>query len=176
MTRKFAMVSVGILIGLLALGGGWYFRSVQPGAEAEVPLAADFTLPDLDDKPQALSQWRGDIVIVNFWATWCPPCLKEMPEFVKIQQEFGGRGVRFVGVAIEDKAPVLEYLQRRPVNYPILIGGDNGIALAHQLGNVINTVPFTVIIDRQGRIVHRQLGELTRTQALEVLEGMLSKK
>lgn len=174
MNRKILMV---IFIAGIALAAGLFARQYLASGETSQTVAQlNFSLPDLTDKPQSAEQWRGKILIINFWATWCPPCLKEIPEFIKLQDEYKDKGVQFVGIAIEDKQPVQDYLKRIKINYPVLIGGEGATMLAQQWGNVINTVPFTVIVNQQGQIVHRQLGELTRQKVLEVVEPLLTAK
>ncbi|WKJ89340.1 TlpA disulfide reductase family protein [Methylomonas montana] len=174
MNRKILIV---ILIAVAALAAGLFARQYLASGEASQAVAPlNFSLPDLADKPQSVEQWHGKILIINFWATWCPPCLKEIPEFIKLQGEYKDKGVQFIGIAIEDKQPVQDYLKRININYPVLIGGEGATMLAQQLGNVINTVPFTVIVNQQGQIVHRQLGELTRQKILEVVEPLLTTK
>lgn len=164
-------------VAVAAIAAGLFARQYLVRAEAGQPVAQlDFSLPDLAEHTQSVAQWRGKIVIINFWATWCPPCLQEIPEFIKLQAEYQERGLQFVGIAIEEKQPVQDYLQRVHVNYPVLIGGEGAAMLAQQLGNVINTVPFTVIVNQQGQIVHRQLGELSRQKILEVVEPLLPAK
>lgn len=174
MNRK---ILVFCLVALIAAAAGIAFYGYREQAPAPATIESgpelNFTLPDLQDVPQPIAQWRGKILLVNFWATWCPPCLKEIPEFVKLQAEYQDRGVQFVGIALEDKQPVQDYQSRMKVNYPLLIGGEDAAILAQRLGNVINTVPFTVIVDQQGKIVHRQLGELSREKILEVVEPLL---
>ena len=170
-------ILIGVLIAAVALTAGLFARQYFVTADTTPTVAQlNFTLPDLDDKPQSVAQWQGKILIINFWATWCPPCLKEIPEFIKLQDEYKDKGLQFVGIAIEDKQPVQEYLQRIKVNYPVLIGGEAAAMLAQQLGNVINTVPFTVIVNQQGQIVHHQLGELSREKVVEVIEPLLTVK
>ena len=132
-----------------------------------------FTLPDLSGQQRSISEWQGKTLIINFWATWCPPCRKEIPEFIKLQQELGERGLQFIGIAIEEKASVEEYIDFININYPILIGGDTGIALAQQMGNIINALPFTIVVDVNGNIVHRHPGEFSRDQILKVVKPLL---
>ena len=166
-----------IIIASVALAAGLLARQYLVGKDIKPADAQlNFSLPDLADKPQSVEQWRGKILIVNFWATWCPPCLKEIPEFIKLQDEYQDKGLQFIGIAIEDKQPVQDYLKRININYPVLIGGEGATMLAQQLGNVINTVPFTVIVNQQGQIVHHQLGELTREKVLEVIAPLLAAK
>ncbi|MBD9361376.1 TlpA family protein disulfide reductase [Methylomonas fluvii] len=175
MNKKIILIVAAI--AFIALAAGLFARQyfAVPEAGKSTPQI-NFSLPDLADTPQSVTQWQGKILIINFWATWCPPCLKEIPEFIKLQDEYKDKGVQFVGIAIEDKQPVEDYLKRIKINYPVLIGGEGATMLAQQLGNVINTVPFTVIINQQGQIVHHQLGELTREKVLEVIAPLLTAK
>jgi thiol-disulfide isomerase/thioredoxin len=103
------------------------------------------SLPDLDGKEQALGQWKGKVLIVNFWATWCVPCREEMPEFVKLQKEFGDRGVQFVGIAVDDPAKVRQFAAELGLNYPALIGGYGAIELSKSLGNRVGALPYTLV-------------------------------
>jgi thiol-disulfide isomerase/thioredoxin len=175
MNKKTALM---LLVGIAALTAGLMvqraMRTSGDIVEAVTPL--EFSFPDASDKMQSLNQWRGKVLVINFWATWCAPCLKEVPEFIKLQAEYQTRGLQFIGVAIEDKQPVLDYLQRIAVNYPVLIAGDAGIGLTQQLGNVIGAVPFTVVLDRSGQLVFRQAGELSADKLLEVVTPLIAAK
>lgn len=174
MNKKIILIAA---VAFVALAAGLLARQYLLVAETSKPAPQlNFSLPDLADTPQSVGQWQGKILIINFWATWCPPCLKEIPEFIKLQDEYKDQGVQFVGIAIEEKQPVADYLKRIKINYPVLIGGEGAAMLAQQLGNVINTVPFTVIVNQQGQIVHHQLGELTREKALEAIKPLLAAK
>ncbi len=167
-----------ILFAVLALAAGLV---VQQAMRTSVKIEdtvkpLDFSFPDTSDKVQAIGQWRGKVLVINFWATWCPPCLVEIPEFIKLQAEYRDKGLQFVGIAIEDKQPVLDYLKGININYPVLIAGDAGISLTQQLGNIISAVPFTVVVDQAGQIVFRQPGELSSLKLREVLLPMLDAK
>ncbi|AEG00159.1 TlpA family protein disulfide reductase [Methylomonas methanica] len=165
-----------LLVAGIALAAGIFLQQQNQPAVAvdKAGPALQFSFPDTDGQVHSASQWQGKILVVNFWATWCPPCLKEIPEFIQWQDTYRAKNLQFVGIAIDDRDSVAEYTQRVAVNYPILIAGDEGSVLAHQLGNIINAVPFTVIVDQQGRIVHRQPGELTKAQFLRVVEPLLA--
>lgn len=123
------------------------------------------------DRPEggelAFASLRGQVLVLNFWATWCPPCIKELPEFDRLQLAQAGRGVQVVGLAIDGLAPVREFLARQPLRFAIGLAGFEGTELSRRLGNDKGALPFTVVFDRQGRIRHRKLGqtqfdELTR--------------
>ena len=135
--------------------------------------APDFSLRDRNGKTWKLSELKGQVVFVNFWATWCPPCRKEMPEFIKLQQELGDRGLQFIGIAIEEKASVEKYVDLVNINYPILIAEDTGITLSQKMGNTINALPFTIVVDSNGNIVHHHPGEFSRNQILKVIKPLL---
>ncbi|NOU23855.1 MAG: TlpA family protein disulfide reductase [Methyloglobulus sp.] len=139
---------------------------------AQTPLP-EFSLPDLSGKQHSIKEWQGKVLVINFWATWCPPCLKEMPEFEAMQNEFSNRGLQFIGIALDDADPVKEFIASNKITYPILLGEDQGTKLAHDLGNIVNTVPFTVIVDKKGLVVKSHMGELSREQLLEIVTPLL---
>jgi thiol-disulfide isomerase/thioredoxin len=120
-----------------------------------------FTLFDLNNNPQELQQWQGRILILNFWATWCPPCIAEIPEFIQLQNELGNRGLQFVGIAIDEIKDVKEFVSKTGINYPILIGDHQALQLSEQLGNRLQGLPFSVIFNRDGKVIYRGIGSLT---------------
>jgi len=163
-------------VALMALAAGLFSQQrLAVATENATPAAGvQFAYPDVQGQLQNADRWRGKILVINFWASWCGPCLKEIPEFVALQREYADKNVQFIGIAIEDQAPVADYLQRVSVNYPMLVAGDAGSNLARQWGNIINAVPFTVIVNAQGQIVHRQPGELSREQFVKVVTPLLT--
>ena len=106
------------------------------------------------------SQWRGKVMIVNFWATWCAPCREEMPEFIKAQQALGPKGLQIVGIAVDQPDKVRQFAAEIGLNYPTLVGGFGAMELSKTLGNTVMALPFTVVVDRSGAIAHTQLGVL----------------
>jgi len=167
-----------VFAAILALTAGLLVqRTVSTSVEKEeVAKLLEFSFPDVSEQMQSISQWRGKVLVINFWATWCAPCLKEIPEFIKLQAEYQQQGLQFIGVAIEDKQSMSVYLQGNKINYPVLIAGDAGIGLAHQLGNIIDAVPFTVIVNREGQVVYRQPGELSVDKLLSVVTPLIAVK
>jgi len=136
----------------------------------EIP---DFTLPDLNGVKHNIHEWDGHVIVLNFWATWCPPCRKETPMFVEMQEELGAKGLQFVGVAIDDKNKVKDFMDTYGVTYPMLIGVDDAIEVAKAYGNRFGALPYTVIIDRKGRITYIQRGELERAAAEKAITKLL---
>ena len=118
--------------------------------------------PDGQGREQPLAQWRGQVLVLNFWASWCAPCREEMPDFAAMRTLYRSKGVEFVGIAIDNQANVAQFLQQHPVNYPILIGEGAAHSLARQLGNPSGALPYTIVLDRNGSIVLSHLGRLPR--------------
>jgi thiol-disulfide isomerase/thioredoxin len=163
-----------IIVTLLALIGGIMAKEFLSTTEQTSPAPLpDFNLPDVSGKSHSISEWQGKILIINFWATWCPPCLEEIPEFIALQEQYSSKGLQFIGIAIDDQDSVEEYLASIKINYPMLIGSITGIALAHQLGNSVDTVPFTLVVDRQGQIIYRHPGVFSREQITEIITPLL---
>jgi thiol-disulfide isomerase/thioredoxin len=115
------------------------------------------------DKPAGgelvFAELRGKSLVVNFWATWCPPCVKEMPELDRFARDFASKGWQVVGVAVDGPTPVREFLLKTPVGFPIGLAGFGGAQLARDLGNSGGGLPFTVVFDPSGKVVHTRLGQ-----------------
>lgn len=118
------------------------------------------TLPTATGTFQPLRQWQGKTLVVNFWATWCPPCREEMPAFSRLQTRLQEKNVQFVGIAIDTSDNVRKFAESVPITYPLLIADAETIALAKQLGNPQLALPFTVIIGPDGTPQHTRLGSL----------------
>lgn len=161
-----------IAIAALALGAGTAWYQSRPSATADGTAILGLVLPDANGQQQAMAQWRGKVLVVNFWATWCAPCREEMPEFVATQARDGAKGVQFVGIAVDDPGKVRAFAKELKLNYPALIGGFGAIELSKTLGNDLAALPFTIVLDRQGRVAHTQLGPLEQVK-LDALLGRL---
>ena len=146
-------------------------QTAAPEVTAAEALYA-ITLPDLQNKLQKIDQWRGKVVVVNFWATWCAPCRKEIPMFVKMQEKHGSKGLQFVGISIDQVDKTAEFARNFDVNYPNLIGTFDAVEISRLAGNQQRALPYTVILDRQGRISATELGGLTQ-EKLEALVNPL---
>jgi len=144
-------------------------------ALAPTPLI-NFSLANLAGEITPISKWRGKILIINFWATWCPPCLKEIPDFIALQNEYADKNVQFIGIAIDTPELVRDYLAFIDINYPILMAEVEGQQLAKQLGNVVNAVPFTLIVNANNEVIFRHPGELSKTKIRELIEPLVSKE
>jgi len=137
------------------------------GIPAKLP---DFTLGDLEGKPRSILSWPGKSMIVNFWATWCAPCRREIPLLRELQQQHGGEGFQVVGVAVDERDKVVAYAKEIGIDYPILTGEQDGLDAVMKFGHGSIGFPFTVFTDNQGRVVLFHLGEIKKEQA-DVLLG-----
>ena len=158
-------------LGLMAFSAVASEMEAMPSAA----LAFSATFKTLDDKPITLAEWKGRVVVLNFWATWCPPCRTEIPNLEAGQKKYASRGVVFIGVAIEDKADLVrDFVKAYHISYPmVMIGSDNGIALLQSLGNKVAGLPFTMVLNRQGDVVAVKLGILASTRLQQILDGLL---
>jgi thiol-disulfide isomerase/thioredoxin len=144
-----------------------------PAAEQSYAIPAtlpDFTLGDLEGKPRSIRSWPGKSMIVNFWATWCAPCRREIPLLRELQQQHGSEGFQVVGVAVDIREDVVKYAHEMGIDYPILTGEQDGLDAVNKFGQGSIGFPFTVFTDNQGRVVLFHLGEIKKEQA-DVLLG-----
>ena len=139
----------------------------QPAVLAErVP---EFQLADRDGTPRSLADWQGKSLVVNFWATWCAPCRREIPLLGELQRQYGPDGFQVIGIAADYRDKVIAYADKAGIKYPLLIGEQGALDAAAAFGIEIVGLPFTVFSDSQGRIITCHVGELTRPQAEFIL-------
>ena len=141
------------------------------GVPTQLP---EFVLADREGAQRSIRSWTGKSMVVNFWATWCGPCRKEIPLLKKLQQANAAAGFQVVGVAVDERDEVLKYAQEIGIDYPILIGLDDGMDAVSKFGMGSLGFPFTVFTDKQQRIVATHLGELTSVQAT-ILLGVVTR-
>jgi len=133
----------------------------------------NFTLPDLNGQQQSFSQWNNKVVLLNFWATWCPPCRREMPDFIDVYNENKDKDFIVVGVGTDDKQKIAEFVKKLGVTYPILAGGRSAMQVSYQYGNKSGALPYSIIIDKQGIIRYRAGGLISRKKLLQQIEPLL---
>ncbi len=181
MTRR-RTAGVILLVAVVAATAGYFAATWRGGQQSSsftsgsaqasaAPIFAS-TLPDLAGKQQEIEQWRGKVLVVNFWATWCPPCLEEIPEFIKLQDKYGKRGLQFVGIAIDQKDKIEHFARQTGINYPILTGEADAIDLSRKAGNRLGALPYTLIIDRAGQVVATELGGLTEAKLERIIQPL----
>jgi thiol-disulfide isomerase/thioredoxin len=147
---------------------------VQPVTTPE--YAPDFSLADLDGNVRAFSEWDGRIVIVNFWATWCAPCRREIPVLVDIQAQHPEDRLAVLGVAVDEVDAVREYVRQIGMTYPTLVGQLDAIQVASRYGNHIGALPYTVIVGPDRRIEWVHAGEVTAPMLAEALAPVLGRE
>jgi len=178
---RFALVGV---VALLATVAGVFVAErnrlqledgnpVQDKTLATKQLLA-LTLPNASAGSQSLSQWRGKLLVVNFWATWCAPCREEMPGFSRLQEKYAAKGVQFVGIAFDTADKVQQFSVETPVSYPLLIGSSGLLPITAGLGNLAGGLPFTVVIGRDGSLLQTRLG-IWKETAFEAILSELTK-
>ncbi len=130
----------------------------------------DRTFPDPEGATHPLSGWLGKPVVMNFWATWCPPCVKEMPDLDVLHKKYPT--VQFLGMGVDTASNIRSFIQKTRVSYPLLVVGHDGIQLMRDLGNQVGGLPFTVVFDAKGRPIHRVLGEIKPAEFEQVVRGL----
>ncbi|OVZ56584.1 hypothetical protein CDO44_20395 [Pigmentiphaga sp. NML080357] len=168
--RRQLLLYGGAGVAAAVLGGGVAWWRLSPGAASDraVNILYAQTLEGLDGRSYPFEQWRGRRLVVNFWATWCPPCVDEMPELDMLHKEFANEA-QFVGIGIDSASNMQKFVQKVPVGYPLLIAGNVGTELARELGNTSGGLPFTVVIDEKGAVIHQYSGRIKP----DVLRGVL---
>ncbi|HYW03257.1 MAG TPA: TlpA disulfide reductase family protein [Gammaproteobacteria bacterium] len=170
-----ALRSLLALVLLIAAGGAGFalyqhFSGRSGGSNALPSHRIAFSMPDMAGKTRHISHWDGKTVLLNFWASWCGPCRKEMPLLIKAQRQYGGRGLQVIGIAIDTPSDARHFARSMHVNYPVLIPSSQqqGISLAARYGDRIGGLPYSVVYRPDGRVVGVHAGELHRP-ALETL-------
>lgn len=166
------------MVAAVAGLAGYYFnlnRASQSTPAIEIAaqklMLASFT--DLNGKTQTLSRSRGKILVVNFWATWCPPCREEIPELKKIHRKYAPNGVELTGIALDNVSKVQEYAAQMSIGYRLLIGNMETLVISKDLGNQAGVLPFTVVLDRAGKVAYTHAGGLTEAALDAVLAPLL---
>ena len=141
--------------------------------ERTVPeVRPNFVLADLDGTPRSITEWDGKPLLINFWATWCPPCVREIPLLIELQNRH--QDLQIIGIAIDELELVQEFLAKRGVvNYPMLIGQEDAIQVAADFGIDLYGLPYSVLVDRRGRISKLHIGEIKAEEAEELLSRIL---
>ena len=183
MHRSFLVFAVAFLA---LMAGALFYAARLPVREAAAPSTApaapapapveypDFTLAGLDGEPVAFESFAGRPRLLNFWATWCAPCRREIPLLKEFQARQGEDGILVIGIAVDDMDEVQRYAEAAAFNYPVLVGQEDAMAVADTSGIPFNAMPFTMIVSREGRLLGAYLGEL-HANHLEDIETILAR-
>lgn len=175
MNRRQWIYIVGISLVALVLGvltSQWIYRTSLADDPA-IKAFFDNSWKTPDGKSVDTNSWRGKVLVVNFWASWCPPCVEEMPTLDQLQAEFLPQNVLFVGIGIDSPSNIRQFLEMTPVSYPIVIGGLEGSALSKQMGNAQGALPYTIIIDAKGKATSSKLGKISEEELRKAIKSAL---
>jgi thiol-disulfide isomerase/thioredoxin len=157
LSRRSMVLGAGVGVAGAA-AGAWFWRRRQVRDQATAELW-NASFADPQGKAWAMAPLRGQPLVVNFWATWCAPCVKELPQFDRFHREYSQRGWRVVGLAIDSQPAVAQFLQRTPIGFPVGVAGMDGTELMLSLGNTHGVLPFTVVLDADGDVAKKRVGE-----------------
>lgn len=167
-----------LLIAIVFASIGVYFATQRFGPASPQHSASTLlftqTLSDSQGNPQALSQWKGKILVVNFWATWCPPCVEEMPELVELQHDTASKNVQIIGIGIDSASNISEFSSKHKIDYPLYVSGMKGTELSKQFGNQSGGLPFTVLLSPEGQVKKTYLGRLNMKELRKDLTALHS--
>ena len=165
--RTSLLMAVAVLFTVAGVVLQWYRQ--QPPISPAVAALFGQTLADATGRPQRLSQWQGRPVLVNFWATWCPPCVQEMPELSALQKQRSAN-LQIIGIGIDSPSNIRDFSQRLDLSYPVLVGGIDATELARTLGNQSGGLPYTVLIDARGQVRKTYRGRLKMPELAQDLD------
>ena len=176
---RLGLVPILLVVALISLFLGWGASKIlSPPTDLQTTaikneLWAEFLNTEWKDpegKPVNAKNWQGKTVLVNFWGSWCPPCVEEMPMLSKLSQEYSTKNVIFVGIGIDSPSNIRDFLKKNPVPYQIVIGGIDGSNWSKRLGNSTGGLPFTVILSPEGESKITKLGKISEEEIKSILK------
>ena len=169
-------ITLAALIVMVIAGiGGWYFGKTSEETRYRVETPTDiedveFTLPDIRGTTRSSSEWEGKARLINFWATWCAPCRREIPLLKTTQAEYGKRNIQVIGIAVDFPEEVAAYAEDVQFNYPVLIGQEDAMAVAEASGVPFIGLPFTMVIAPSGELIKAHIGEIVESHIEQILD------
>ncbi len=177
-----------LLVIIIAGGAGFgvqrYLQNENRELPAVMPKAASsdvigtmrppFELKDLQGELRNINEWNGKVLLVNFWATWCPPCKREMPAFIELHDEYAEQGFEIIGIALDNEQAVQDFVDTLGVNYTVMVAEHKGLDLSRDYGNRIGALPFSVFVARDGKIQFTKAGELSKQQVEQIIQPLLA--
>jgi thiol-disulfide isomerase/thioredoxin len=168
-----------VAVAIAATAGGFYAGHLTTGGTTEAASSTGAvdelwktSLQNAAGTQQALAAFKGKPVVVNFWASWCGPCVKEMPALSAMHRDYEKKGITFIGLGVDTEKNVNDFLQKVPVTYPVYIAGFGGADLARRFGDDAGGLPFTVVIDAKGVVRSTKLGEVDPAEHKKTLDAL----
>ena len=178
--RTRLLIWTGVLSAAIGVFAAFYVNQIlepqatQPTSSLVGQARPDFELYDLNENQVPISTWDGHIVLLNFWATWCPPCRREIPIFNEVRELYQEDGFEVVGIAVDEKKKVIEFLAAMPeVRYPQLVGYQDAMYISQLLGNRTGGLPYSVLLDANGVIRFIKAGELNKATLMAQIKALL---
>ena len=172
--RKANILGLLVLVAVAAAAGLLYWYSAE-----DTPHRADFSLTDLQGQPHAMADYDGQVVVLNFWASWCKPCREEVPMLIDAQREYGEQGFQILGIAVDTPDAAREFANAYDINYPVLADATEGARIQDRYtaqDAPAGVLPFTAIVDRDGRVVERIAGALDHARLSDIVQPLLEKR
>jgi thiol-disulfide isomerase/thioredoxin len=172
--RQMGIITGMSLVGLAAglITASWIYRDGTASEESVAALLANsWTKPD--NTAVNTAEWQNRVLVVNFWASWCPPCVEEMPALSDLQDEFASKNVLFVGIGIDTPSNIRQFLETTLVSYPIVRGGLQGSKIGKALGNTQGALPYTVVINAKGKVANTKLGKINEDELRKQIKAAL---
>jgi peroxiredoxin len=169
-------ITAFVVIAVLFTSIGIYFgaKRFQSTAPADTAVGAlmQVSLKDSGGRQRKMSEWQGKVLLINFWATWCPPCVSEMPDLVALQNDLASKNLQVVGIGIDSPSNIREFADKHQITYPLLLGGLEGSELSRQFGNESGGLPFTILIGADGSVRKTYMGRLDMEKVRADLASM----
>jgi thiol-disulfide isomerase/thioredoxin len=149
-------------------------RQASPeAAQAQADALLAMSLPDIGGRMQSLSQWRGKVLVINYWASWCTPCVEEMPLLSRLHTKYAGQGAQFIGIGLDETEKMAAFSKTTVVSYPLLVGGASP---GGQSGLSVKGLPFTLVLNREGKVMFSQYGRVDESMLEPVLQRLTAPK
>ncbi len=173
--RNLLNIGAAAAAGLAGVGAAWFkhepqkLTAEQTSAAQDALWAMSFDTPD--GQPQPMSSFRGKPLLLNFWATWCPPCVEELPLLDAFYQQQKAKGWQVLGLAVDQPSAVRKWLQAKPLSLAVGMAGLNGTELSKSLGNLSGSLPFTAVFSASGALLHRKTGKVSKEDLLQWVQS-----
>lgn len=159
--RRWLVAATAAAATLAGVGLAWRTQQAQSTASSAESALWQLKFARLDGPDLAMTSLRGRALLINFWATWCGPCVEELPLLSSFYKEYSAKNWQMLGVAVDQPEPVKRFLNLSPVTFPVVLAGGSGIEVSRSLGNGAGALPFTVVLASDGRVAHRKIGRVT---------------